>query len=74
MAVCKSGAEHEAVVPPFKPVQDHANGPAPETDDAVPAVQRLAVGALAMATPFALPQLPFVPPDDATVPIGVPAS
>jgi hypothetical protein len=54
-----SWAELDALVPPFEPVHDQVNGPAPETDDAVPAVQRLVVGALATSVLFALPQAPL---------------
>ena len=52
-------AEQVAVVPPLLPAQLHAHGPLPPTDDAAPAMQRLAVGALMCATPAAAPHTPF---------------
>jgi hypothetical protein len=55
-----SGAEHEAVVPPFDPVQLHVHGPEPLTAEARPVVHRLLLGALLTATPLAEPQAPFV--------------
>lgn len=50
---------HEAVLPPLLPAQLHAHGPLPLTVDAVPAVQRLAVGLALTVVPFALPHAPF---------------
>ena len=44
---------HEAVLPPLLPAQLHAHGPLPLTVDAVPAVQRFAVGAVLTAAPTA---------------------
>src|SRR5215472_9398544 len=57
--VVGSGAAHIAVVPPLEPAQLHENGPEPVTGDAVPAEQRLAVGAVAVAMPFADPHAPL---------------
>jgi hypothetical protein len=53
-------SEHETVAPPWLPAQVHDHGPAPVTVDAVPALQRFAVGALLTVPPFALPQAPAV--------------
>jgi hypothetical protein len=52
-------AEQVAVVPPLLPAQLHAHGPLPLTGDAAPAMQRLAVGALARLAPFEEPHAPF---------------
>ena len=54
-----TGAEHDAVLPPLLPAQLQFHGPLPVTVDAVPAVQRLPVGAVLAATPFALPHAPL---------------
>jgi hypothetical protein len=53
-----SKAEHLAVVPPLLPTQVQLQGPLPLTADAVPALQRLADGAVT-ATPAAAPHNPF---------------
>jgi hypothetical protein len=57
-ALC-SGALHEEFVPPLLPLHVQAQGPAPVTVVAMPAVQRPAVGAIVTATPFAEPQTPL---------------
>jgi hypothetical protein len=57
-ALC-SGALHEEFVPPLLPLHVQAQGPAPVTVVAMPAVQRPAVGAIVTATPFAEPQAPL---------------
>jgi hypothetical protein len=51
--VVKSGAEHDAVVPPLVQLQCH--GPLPLTTEAVPVLQKFLVGALLTATPFDKP-------------------
>ena len=71
IAVCRSGAEHCALVPPFDPVQLHDHGPVPLMADAVPLLQRLVVGAVLTATLLALPQLPLV---EACVTVRLPAT
>jgi hypothetical protein len=53
-------AEHDAVAPPSLPAQFQYQGPLPMTVDALPALQRLAVGAVLTAMPFALPHLPVI--------------
>lgn len=55
----RSGAEQFAVVPPFEPIQLQLHGPAPVIAPEVPRVQRLVMGAVIVATLFALPQVPF---------------
>ena len=52
-------AEHCAVVPPFDPAQLQLHGPEPLTAEAVPALQRLVVGAVEVGAPFAEPQEPL---------------
>ena len=52
-------AEQVAVVPPLLPAQVHDHGPVPLTADAVPALQRLAVGAVLKLPPFEEPQRPL---------------
>jgi hypothetical protein len=42
------------------PVQDHVQAPLPETDQAMPALQRPVVGALVNCCPFNAPQPLFV--------------
>ena len=54
-----SVSEHDAVLPPLLPAQVHDHGPLPLTVDAVPAVQRLAVGAVLTDAPFEEPHAPF---------------
>ena len=54
-----SDAEQDAVVPPLLPPQLHDHGPLPLTVDAVPALQRLAVGALVSLPPFEEPHVPL---------------
>jgi hypothetical protein len=53
-------AEQPALVPPLAPLHVHVHGPLPLTDDAVPVVQRLAVGAAVRSAPLLLPQAPLV--------------
>ena len=48
-----------AFVPVFAPLQVQLHGPEPLTADAVPELQRLAVGAIARFAPLLLPQPPF---------------
>jgi len=52
-------AEQVAVVPPSLPAQLHDHGPLPLTADAVPVLQRLAVGALLRLPPFEEPHAPL---------------
>ena len=52
-------AEQLAVVPPLEPPQFQVHGPAPATDDAVPAEQRLVEGADDTVVPFADPHTPL---------------
>jgi hypothetical protein len=54
------GAQHNPVAPPLLPVQLQVHGPLPLTADAWPALQRLALGAVLTATPFALPHVPTI--------------
>jgi hypothetical protein len=54
-----SDAEHDAAAPPLLPAQLHDHEPEPLTVDAVPVVQRFAVGALARLAPFEEPHAPF---------------
>jgi len=56
----RADAEQLAVEPPVLPSQVHDHGPVPDTDDAVPLVHKLPVGALAKAPPLAEPQLPSI--------------
>jgi hypothetical protein len=58
-----SGALHEELVPPLLPSHIQAQGPDPVTVVAAPAVQRLVVGAIVTATPFAEPQTPLMATD-----------
>ena len=53
-------AEQLAVVPPFRPPQVQVQGPDPLTAEAVPALHKLALGALPIDAPFAEPQAPLV--------------
>ena len=55
----EASSEQVAVVPPPLPAQDHDHGPLPPTDDAVPAVQRLAVGLALTVAPFEEPHTPL---------------
>ena len=55
-----TGAEQLTVVATLGPTHDQVQGPEPETAEAVPAEQRLAVGAELTATPLAVPQTPAV--------------
>ena len=59
-------SEHEAVEPPLAPAQLHDHGPLPLTVDAVPAVQRFAVGLVLTVPPFEEPQAPFTGCAEAT--------
>jgi hypothetical protein len=52
-------AEQLAVVPLYWPTQLHVQGPEPETVEATPAVQRLAVGIDGKLAPLEDPQAPF---------------
>ncbi len=51
-------AEQLDVVPPFDPVQLHVQGPVPLTAVAVPALQRLVVGAEVNVPPLDVPHTP----------------
>ena len=53
-------AEQFALEPPLDPVQVQLHGPLPETEDAVPALQRFEVGALKKPCPFDEPQVPLI--------------
>src|SRR5262249_7748999 len=59
-------AKQLAVVPPLEPLQFHAHGPEPATDDAAPAEQKLVEGADDTIVPLADPHMPLtaagVPP------------
>jgi hypothetical protein len=74
-----SGAEHDALAPPFDPAQVQFHGPLPLRAEAAPVEQRLIVGALPVATPFAAPQAPFTSgrvlfaEHEAVVPLFAPA-
>ena len=59
LTAADEGAPHTAVEPPLLPAQLHDRGPLPLTADAVPALQRLVVGAVLTTTPFAGPHCPF---------------
>jgi len=52
-------AEHDAVVPPPLPAQLHDHGPLPVTVEALPARQRLVVGALVKLALLDVPQAPY---------------
>jgi len=54
-----SCAEQLAVVPPLEPAHDQSQGPVPVTDEAVPVLQRLVVGADSSVAPLNVPQTPF---------------
>jgi len=60
LMVVANEAWHMAVAPPLVPAQLQKNGPEPVTDDAVPAEQRLPVGALCRVIPFDVPQTPLM--------------
>ena len=70
----RSGAEQVAVVPLPLPAQLHDHGPLPLTVDAVPVLQRLAVGALVRSAPFEEPHAPLtleaVPPLEVVVSVA----
>ena len=66
LVVEASLSEQVAVEPPLLPTQVHDHGPLPLTAEAVPAVQRLVVGAVLTATPFAGPHCPFTVSAEAT--------
>lgn len=53
-------AEQVAVVPPLDPPHVHVHGPEPDTDEAVPAEQRLVDGADATVVPLADPHTPLM--------------
>ena len=55
-----SKAEQLASVPLFIPVQFQLQGPVPVTAVAVPALQKLVVGAMVNAPPLLEPQLPLI--------------
>jgi hypothetical protein len=57
--VVSSKAEQLAVVPPLSPTQVQFQGPPPLNFEAVPALQRLADGAVVTPTPAAAPHNPF---------------
>ena len=50
--------EQAAVLPPEAPLQVQVQGPDPETEEAVPAVQRLVEGAELKLAPLEDPQAP----------------
>jgi hypothetical protein len=52
-------AEQLALVPPLDPLQLHVHGPEPATEEAAPAVHRLAEGADDAVVPFADPHAPL---------------
>jgi hypothetical protein len=52
------GAEQRAVEPNLLPVQLQYQGPVPVTDEAIPTLHRLVVGAVTAAAPLAAPQEP----------------
>ena len=49
-------------MPPPEPAHVQFHGPEPFTLEAVPALQRFAVGVLVRSAPFEEPHAPFVPP------------
>jgi hypothetical protein len=53
-------AAQDALEPLLIPWHTHDHGPAPLMTEAVPALQRLVVGALASVPPFDVPHTPFV--------------
>src|SRR5262245_27434359 len=55
----EADAEQLALLPPLEPPQLHVHGPEPDTDDAVPAEQRLAEGLDDAVVPFADPHNPL---------------
>ena len=55
-----SDAEHESEFPPLTPLHGHVHGPFPDTVPAVPAVQRLVVGAVEKLPPLADPHTPSI--------------
>ena len=67
MRALESGREHRSPSsPPLLPAQLHDHGPLPLTVEAVPAVQRFAVGAVLTVAPFELPHAPFTGCAEAT--------
>ncbi len=58
--VASRGAVHDAVVPPFDPVQLQAKELVPLTAEAVPVLQRPALGAELTATLAEEPQAPLI--------------
>jgi len=54
-----AGAEQLAVVPSPAPAQVQSHGPVPVSVEAVPALHRLALGAIPAATPLAEPHAPL---------------
>ncbi len=52
-------ASQDAEFPPPDPVQLQVHGPEPATAEAVPALHKSVVGALAKPAPLAPPQAPF---------------
>lgn len=62
--VSQGPAPHGRLVPPPLPRQTQVQGPLPETTDAVPALHSPVVGALAVVTPFAVPQAPLTAPEE----------
>ena len=66
-------AEQSASLPPFWPAQVQFHGPEPLTVPAVPAVQRLVLGALVKVPPFDAPQTPStaIPNATSTVQLAV---
>lgn len=53
-------ALHEALLPPFEPLQFQNHGPVPRTAVAVPVLQRLVVGAEEKTLRFDEPQVPLI--------------
>lgn len=66
-----NGAEHDAFEPPFAPLHVHANGPDPDTLDALPDEQSPDDGAAVVPTPFALPHAPFTATGAQAIPLTV---
>jgi hypothetical protein len=66
-----STAEQLAVVPPPEPAQVQLHGPLPLTADAVPVLQRLAVGLLVRSAPFEEPQTPLTAEGDVETGVSV---
>jgi len=59
LPLVSSWAEHLAVEPPETPLQVHDHGPAPDTDEDVPALHKPVVGLLVRSAPFEAPHWPL---------------